>query len=55
MEREAPAGGLRFWQRRCELLAESAKSFAAATPRTVIVIPENYQGWNVRLVKHPSC
>jgi hypothetical protein len=34
--------------------AESAQSFAAAPPGTVMVIPENPPGWNVRLVKHSS-
>jgi hypothetical protein len=31
---------------------ESAKSFEAAPPGTVVVYPENPQGWNIRLVKH---
>ena len=33
---------------------ESAKSFEAAPQGTVVVLPENPQGWNIRLVKHPS-
>lgn len=34
--------------------AESARSFEAAPPGTMMVMPENPQGWNMRLVKHAS-
>ena len=32
---------------------EDAKRFEAAPPGTVVTIPENPNGWNMRLVKHP--
>jgi hypothetical protein len=32
--------------------AQFARSFAAGPPGTVIIIPENADGWNMRLVKH---
>jgi hypothetical protein len=34
--------------------AEAARSFEAAPPGTVMVIPENPEGWIIRLVKHAS-
>jgi hypothetical protein len=34
--------------------AEYVKAFEAAPPGTIMVIPENSQGWNIRLVKHAS-
>jgi hypothetical protein len=33
---------------------ESARSFETAPPGTVVVLPENPKGWNIRLVKRPS-
>jgi hypothetical protein len=33
--------------------AEAAQRFEAAPPGTVMVIPENPEGWTIRLVKHP--
>jgi hypothetical protein len=33
---------------------EEAKRFEASPPGTVMIIPENPQGWNIRLVKHAS-
>jgi hypothetical protein len=33
--------------------AQYAKSFEAALPGTVMIIPENPVGWKMRLVKHP--
>jgi hypothetical protein len=33
--------------------AKDAKSFEAAPPGTAFIFPENPQGWNMRLVKHP--
>ncbi len=34
--------------------AESARAFDAAPPGTVVVIPENPDGWSIRLVKHSN-
>jgi hypothetical protein len=34
--------------------AEFAERFETAPTGTVMVIPLNPQGWNMRLVKHPS-
>jgi hypothetical protein len=34
--------------------AEYAKAFEAAPPGTVVVIPENPDGWVIRLIKHAS-
>jgi hypothetical protein len=33
--------------------SQYAKSFGAAPPGTVMIIPENPVGWEIRLVKHP--
>ena len=34
--------------------AQTARSFDATPAGTAMIIPENPQGWNIRLVKHPS-
>jgi hypothetical protein len=34
--------------------AETARSFDAAPPGTVVIFPENPPGWTVRLVKHSA-
>ncbi|MGA2570532.1 MAG: hypothetical protein ABSF23_08445 [Terracidiphilus sp.] len=34
--------------------AQYARAFEAAPPGTVMVIPEYWEGWNIRLVKHAS-
>jgi hypothetical protein len=50
-------GVVRDWQQPALKdfhFAEAAWSFEPAPPGTVVVLPENPPGWNIRLVKHAS-